>query len=182
MFLFLLGCRGGLETSLFKLWPIRETSALIFLGWLSELFLFLAATALAVAASSGPLLSGFSLGENFLFFSGSLLFPDSSGSLSGSPLGKEFFLLGRLTVPAVSSRSVPTSSFLEKDFSFWGLERRLTGLLLRPPEALLGLRFFPISACARAAREHCCCFLKMPVIAAQHSIPSVSVSSVFEQK
>ena len=139
-------------------------SVLIFLGWLSELFLFLAATALAVAASSGPLLSGFSLEENFLFFLGSLLFPDSSGSLSGSPLWKEFFLLGRLTVLAVSSRSLLTSSFLEKDFFFLGLERRLTGLPFHSPEelpgALASFRVFHLSA--HTALEYYCCFLKMP--------------------
>ena len=158
----------------------REMSALILLGWLSELFLFLAATALAVAASSGPLLSGFSLGENVLFFLGSPLFPDSSGSLSGSPLGKEFFLLGRLTLLAVSSRSLPTSSFLEKDFFFLGLERRRLGLPSRAPEEPPGA--FASSQASRlsahAALEYCCCFPKMPgQLQPTISFPSVSVSS-----
>ena len=99
-------------------------SVLIFLGWLSEPFLFLAATALGVAASSGPLPSGFSLEENFLFFLGSLLFPDSSGSLSGSPLWKDFFLLGRLNSASCLFKITANQLLLGKRFLFLGFGKR----------------------------------------------------------
>lgn len=45
------------------------------------------------------------LEENFLFSLGTLLFADSSGSLTGSSLGKGFFLFGGFPLPAVSLRS-----------------------------------------------------------------------------
>ena len=91
------------------------------------IFLFLELLLLLAVASSGPLLSGSSLEDNFRFFLGTLLFSDSSGSVTGSSLGKDFFLLGRLPVPAVSSRSPLTSSSLEKDFFFLGLEKETDG-------------------------------------------------------
>ena len=90
-------------------------SILIFLGGLSELLLLLGVTALAGSNLFTSTAEWFLLGRQFLFL-GTLLFPDSSGSLPGSYLVKAFFFLERLLLPAVSSRSLQTSSSVEKTF------------------------------------------------------------------
>ena len=112
------------------------------------------------AASSGPLLSGSSLEDNFCFFLGTLLFSDSSGSVTGSSLGKDFFLLGRLPVPAVSSRSLLTSSSLEKDFSFLGLGKE-TDSPEEPPGAFAFSSFWVFHWSPHTPPGHCY-FLKKP--------------------
>lgn len=86
-------------------------------------FLFPGAAVLLEAASSGPLLSGPFLEENFLIFEGvtlvSWLFRVTNWFLAG----EEFNLLEGFPLPAVSWRSILTSSSLETDFLFLGLER-----------------------------------------------------------
>ena len=106
LFLFLLGSRGWDGEYLCKLCPTRKMSILTSWDSFQSFFFFLEPLLLLAAASSGPLLSGSSLEDNFCFFLGTLLFSDSSGSVTGSSLGKDFFLLGRLPVPAVSSGSL----------------------------------------------------------------------------
>ena len=121
-FSFLLGYRGlQIIPHQGNVHSINNFPGIAFWSFFLELLLLL------TAASSGPWLSGSSLKENFLFFLGTLLFPDSSGSLTGSSLGKEFFLFKRLPLPAVSSRSLLTSSSMEKDLFFLGLERETHG-------------------------------------------------------
>ena len=118
LFLFLLSYRGWVGKYVLKLCPTREMSILIFLGKVSELFLFLGAAALV---------EWLLLGREFPLLPGDLLFPDSSGSLTGSSLGKDFFFLLRLPLPAVSSRSLLTSSSSEKDLFLGGLEKETDG-------------------------------------------------------
>ena len=94
------------------------------------------------AASSDPLRSGYSLEENFLFFLGILLFSDFSGSPTGSFLGKDF-LLGRPPLPAVYSRSLLTSSSLDKDLLFLDLEKEVDESSIPfPQEASWNFCFF----------------------------------------
>ena len=96
----------------------RILSILIFLGELLELFLFLGAAALATRSFFSFTADGLVLVRESPLFLGHT---PASGSLNGSSLGKDSFLLGRLPLPAVPSRSLLTSSSLEKDFFFLGL-------------------------------------------------------------
>lgn len=85
---------------------------------------FLEQLLLLPATSLGPLLGSSSLEENFCFFLGTLMLPASAGtSLTGCFVGNDFFLFGRLPLPAFSLKSPLTSSSLEKEFLFLGLEK-----------------------------------------------------------
>ena len=69
-----------------------------------EPFLFLGAALLAGSSFFRSTAEWLLLGRQFPLILGTLLFSDSSGSVTVSSLGKDFFLLGRVPVPAVSSR------------------------------------------------------------------------------
>ena len=96
-------------------------SVLTFLVYLLEFFL--GAAALATRSFFSFTADGLVLVRESPLFLGHT---PASGSLNGSSLGKDSFLLGRLPLPAVPSRSLLTSSSLEKDFFPFGLEKAQT--------------------------------------------------------
>ena len=112
----------GCETSPWA-WSVSETSILVFLGQLLGTFSSLGADALAGSNLFRSTGYSSSLGENLPLFLGDTLVSWLFTVTNWFLYWERSLPLGRLPPPAVSLRSLLTSSSLEEDFFFLGLEK-----------------------------------------------------------
>lgn len=108
-------------------------------------------------ASSGLLLSGRSWDGNSLFFLGTPLFPASSGSLTGSSLGKDAFHCP--LSPGERSQAAPP--WEKAAFSCIWMERQVFHSE-EPPGASASSNFWIFHLFPPTPPAHSCCFLKTP--------------------